>query len=391
MEEIKKRKLVVALFGAVVVLFISIIGTFGVLYFISATPVGERLRTVMGLKDLKTINIQDNRTQTERVVVEESSAIIDTSKKVNPSVVSITSTGKAVRDLLGFGIIQAPKTSGSGFIVTSDGLVATNRHVVEGGDSFTVTTADGKTFDAKVVATDPLTDLALVKVEARGLPVADLGDSDNVQVGQWVIAIGNALGEFQNTVTVGVVSAKERKATPSDGQGNFEYLDGLFQTDAAINPGNSGGPLLTLKGQVIGINTAIVGNAQNIGFAIPVNELKKALESYRKVGKIIRPYVGVRYQPITSALAKTLELPVEAGALVTNSSGQPAIVKDSPADKAGLKEGDIITKVGDKSVTETNPLSRIIRNHSAGDTVTISFLRDKKPQTATLTLGELGR
>lgn len=391
MEVNRQRRLLVALFGAVLVLLVSVIGTFVALYFISATPLGERLRTALGLKDLKTISILDNRTQTERIVVEESSAIIDTSKKVNPAVVSITSVGKAVRDVFGLGIIQAPQSSGSGFIVTSDGLIATNKHVVAGGETFTVTTAEGKTYDGKVVAIDPVTDLALVKVEAHGLPVADLGDSDNVQVGQWVIAIGNALGEFQNTVTVGVISAKERKATPTDAQGNSESLDGLLQTDAAINPGNSGGPLLTLKGQVIGINTAVAGNAQNIGFAIPISELKKDLDSYRATGKIVRPYVGVRYQPITSAIAKNLSLPVEEGAFVTASAGQPAIVKDSPADKAGLKDGDIITKIDDKSVTESNPLSRIIRGYNAGDKVVITFLRDKKSQTVNLTLGELGK
>lgn len=391
MEVNRPRRLIVALFGAVIVLVVSVIGTFVALYFISATPLGERLRSTLGLKDLKTISIQDNRTQTERVVVEESSAIIDSSKKVSPAVVSITSTSKATQNIFGYGIIQAPQTSGSGFIVTSDGLIATNKHVVSGGDTFTVTTADGKTYDGKVVATDPVTDMALVKVDAHGLPVADLGDSDSIQVGQWVIAIGNALGEFQNTVTVGVISAKERKANPSDGQGNSESLDGLFQTDAAINPGNSGGPLLTLKGQVIGINTAVAGNAQNIGFAIPISELKRDLDSYRSSGKITRPYVGVRYQVITSAIAKSLSLSVEEGAYVTSSGNLPAIVKDSPADKAGLKDGDIITKVDDKAVTESNPLSRIIRGYNADDKIVITFLRDKKSQTINLTLGEFGK
>jgi S1-C subfamily serine protease len=392
MSENRARRLVLALLGALLVLVIAVIGTFVALYFLSATPTGEHLRSVFGLKDLKTISLDDSRTLTERVVVEESSAVIDASKKVNPAVVTITSTGKAVRDPFGFGVTQqAPTSSGSGFIVTSDGLVATNKHVVDGGENFRVTTTEGKTYDGKVVGIDPVTDLALVKIEARGLPVADLGDSDKIQVGQWVIAIGNALGELQNTVTVGVISAKERKAQPTDGQGNTESLDGLFQTDAAINPGNSGGPLLNLKGQVIGINTAVAATAQNIGFAIPINELKKSLESYRANGKIVRPYIGVRYQSLTSVLAKTLELSVEEGALVTASGNLPAIVKDSPADKAGLKDGDIITKVDDKAITETNPLARIIRTYSAGDKVTLTILRDKKSQTVELTLGELGK
>lgn len=387
MTDTNRKRLVAALLGAVAILGVSIIGTFIALYFLSATPTGEKLRSAIGLKDLKTITLDS--TKTDRIVLEESSAVIDANKTAGPAVVSITATGKPIQDFF-FGTTTTPKSSGTGFIVTSDGLIATNRHVVDGNDDFTITTPDGKSFKGDVVARDPVTDLALIKVDARGLPVADLGDSDKVQVGQWVIAIGNALGEFQNSVTVGVVSAKERKATPTDSQGKTESLDGLFQTDAAINPGNSGGPLVNLKGQVIGINTAVVNNAANIGFAIPVNELKKALESYKKNGKIIRPYLGVRYQAITKALAKTYSLPVESGALITSGNNAPAIASGSPAEKAGLKEGDIITKIDDQALTENNPLTRIIRQYSPDDKVVVTIVRDRKEMKVDLTLGSSG-
>lgn len=376
--------------GVVVGVFIvGIIATVATLFFLSATPSGSNLRSKLGLANLKTFNIQTNTT--DKLVLEESSAIIDANKQVNPAVVSITSIVKAQQqDLFGFGTLQqAPQTAGTGIVVTSDGLIATNKHVVGSGDQYNVTTADGQTFTGSVVARDPVTDLALVKVNAHGLKVVNLGDSDQVEVGQWVIAIGNALGEFQNTLTVGVISAKERSATPTDEQGNTENLDGLFQTDAAINPGNSGGPLVNLKGQVIGINTLIAGNAQNIGFAIPVNDLSKALDSYEKNGKILRPYIGVRYQPITKALASTLGLTVEQGALVSGSSNLPAVAANSPAATAGIQANDVITKIDDQQVTEANPLARIIRRYNPGDKITVTVLRNVKEQALSLTLGKL--
>lgn len=378
----------ILLTAVALILILSFGGTIGALYFLSATPSGERLRNSLGLSNLKTFTIEN--TQTQKLVVEESSAIIDANKKVQPAVVSITSTNHAVRDIFGFGTIQAPQTAGTGFIVTNDGLIVTNKHVISGGDSYTVTSTDGKSYDGKVVAQDPTNDLAIVKIDARGLPVVDLGDSDQVQVGQWVIAIGNALGELQNTVTVGVISAKERTAEPSDGNGTTESLAGLLQTDAAINPGNSGGPLLNLAGQVIGINTAIAGNAQNIGFAIPVADIKADLQSYQKNGKIIEPYIGVQYQAITKALATSLGLPVEKGALLTGNNGQSPIVAGSPAEAAGLKDGDIITKINNDQITETVPLTRLIRKYNPGDKVSLTILRDKKEQKVDLTLGRLG-
>jgi len=385
-EDSRRTRSFLALVASVSFL-VAVLGAIGTLYFLSVTPTGEKIRTRLGLSELKVFDIKTSRS--EKIIVEESSAIIDASKKIDPAVVSITSTGRAVRDVLGFGTIQAPRTSGTGFIMTSDGLIATNKHVVEGGQQYTVTTSSGKTFEGKVVAKDPSNDIAFLKIEANGLPVADLGDSDRVQVGQWVIAIGNALGELQNTVTVGVVSAKERSANPSDGQGNTESLYGLLQTDAAINPGNSGGPLLNLAGQVIAINTAIAGDAEGIGFAIPINELKKDLESYKKNGKIVQPYIGVRFQPITKAVAKSLELPVEKGALVVGSQNTSAVTTGGPADKAGIKDGDIITRVNNDEINEANPLVRLIRKYNPGDKISLTILRNNATQKIDVTLGQL--
>lgn len=381
----KRLKLIItAVAGAIILIFG---GTLGSLYFLSSTSGGAQLRERLGIDSVSGLNIQTTRT--DKIVVEESSAIIDANKKVGPSVVSIITTGKPIVDIFS-GQAQTQQTSGTGFIVTTDGLIATNKHVVTGGESFTVTTSEGKTFDGKVVATDPTNDLAFLQVEARGLPVAELGDSDRIQVGQWVIAIGNALGELQNSVNVGVVSGKERIATPSDGQGNQESLYGLIQTDAAINPGNSGGPLLNLAGQVIGINTAKGGSGtENIGFAIPVNDLKKNLESYRKHGKIVQTYIGVRYRQVTKAIATANSLPVEEGALLIGSSQAPAVQSGSPAQTAGLKAGDIITKIDDHKITDTNPLVRIIRGYNPGDKIKLTVIRENQTLLIDLTLSQL--
>ncbi len=370
--------------ASLAVVLLSILGTFATLYFLSATPTGEAIRSRLGLDNLETFNIQTSRT--DKIIVEESSAIIDASKKISQAVVSINGKGAPVASFFG---IQTPETAGTGFIVTSDGLVATNKHVIADLVTFTVTTSEGKSYPGTVVAKDPASDFALVKIDARGLPVAELGDSDRLDVGQWVIAVGNALGEFRNSVTVGVISALERLANPSDSNGTTEALDGLIQTDAAINPGNSGGPLVNLAGQVIGINTAIAGDGQNIGFAIQVNDLKKALDSYRKNGAIIRPYIGVRYQTITKAIAASLELPVEEGALVVAGTGAPAVAPGSPAEAAGLKDKDIITRVDNRTVTETTPLARVIREYQPGNKVVLTILRNGATMTVELTLGEL--
>jgi Trypsin-like serine proteases, typically periplasmic, contain C-terminal PDZ domain len=229
---------------------------------------------------------------------------------------------------------------GTGFIVSSDGLILTNKHVVSDKNaSYTVYLNTGEKYEAKVLAVDPIDDIALIKIEAHNLPTLTLGDSDGIKVGQTVIAIGNALGEFRNTVSVGVVSGLSRSITASDASGNTETIDNVIQTDAAINLGNSGGPLINLKGEVIGINTAIASGAENIGFAIPINRAKKAIESYQKFGKITAPYIGIRYILINSAIQKQNNLPVDYGAWINaGSSKEPAVISNSPAAQQDSKK-----------------------------------------------------
>ncbi len=324
--------------------------------------------------------------QNKQVTLQENSATIDLVKHVGPAVVSIT-TSSSVQSF--FGDTQQQQGAGTGVIVTSDGLVLTNKHVVEGADTVTVTTTDGKEFKGKVVAKDPSNDIAFVRVEATGLQAAELGDSDKVEVGQRVVAIGNALGEFSNSVTTGVISGKGRPIQASNGQGGAESLSNLFQTDAAINPGNSGGPLVNIEGQVIGINTAVAGQgSQNIGFTIPINEVKSALDSVKEKGSIVRPYLGVRYVMITEAFAKRNNLPIKEGALLRGDTDTLAIVPNSPGAKGGLREGDIITKLGDTSVNANTPLQSALGKFKVGDTIKVTVYRDGKEQSVQVKLEE---
>lgn len=320
--------------------------------------------------------------KTEKLVIEESSAIIEAVKKVGPSVVSILTTAN-VMDFWGEMIQQ--KGGGSGFIITSDGLILTNKHVIENVSEFTVVTKDGKSYPGKKIASDPFNDLAIISIEAKNLPVVELGDSDKLEVGQHVVAIGNALGEFQNTVTSGVISAKGRTLTAEGVR-----LEDMIQTDAAINPGNSGGPLCNLKGQVIGINTAMASQAENIGFAIPINSAKYAIESVKKYGKIKRPFIGIRYLPITKEIATVNKLPIDYGVLVSRGKtrGEVAVVPGSPADKAGIKEGDIITALNDERIDENKSLASILRRYFPGDEIELTILRDSKEFKVKLVLEE---
>jgi serine protease Do len=268
---------------------------------------------------------------------------------------------------------------GSGFIISSDGLILTNKHVVsDTAADYTVLTNDGKKYDAKVLARDPAQDLAVLKITASDLPVVALGDSDSIKLGQTAIVIGNALGEFRNTVSVGVISGLSRTITASGASFGNETIQNVIQTDAAINPGNSGGPLLNLKGEVIGINTAIASGAQSIGFALPINQAKRDIESVKKTGDIKIPYLGVRYISIDADVAKTQKLSVDHGALVRGSGDGPAVIKDSPADKAGLEAEDIILEVNGVKVDDTNSLGNLIQRYNIGDTITLKIQRGDK-------------
>lgn len=281
--------------------------------------------------------------------------------------------------------------AGTGFIISPDGLIATNKHVVNEKDAeYTVYLNDGRKFKGKVIALHPIDDLAIIKINARNLLHLNLGDSNKLKLGQTVIAIGNALGEFQNTVSVGVVSGLRRNIVASDNFGNLQRLEGLIQTDAAINPGNSGGPLINLKGEVIGINTAIVSGAQNIGFAIPVNRLKNMLYDLSTKGKVEVPFLGIRYLLITEEIQKKFNLPFDYGAYVySEDNKKPAVIPNSPAEKAGIKAGDIILEINGIKITPQNTLAQQITSRKVGEIVSLKIWRNGKIITLEVQLGNL--
>ncbi len=366
-------------------------------------------------KSIPTKHIKETTTETK--VVKEESAVIEAVKKANPAVVSIIITKDLPKieryfynpfegdpffeQFFGeeFSIPQYRQKGtekkeiggGSGFIVSSDGLIITNKHVVSDKDAeYTVLTNDEKKYPAKVLARDPIRDLAVLKIEKNNLPTLPLGDSDNVQIGQTVIAIGNALGEFRNTVSVGVISGLKRSVVASGSGLPAEQLTNVIQTDTAINPGNSGGPLLNLSGEVIGVNVAMAQGAENIGFALPINDVKKIINDVKKYGRIVTPYLGVRYVMINSEIKEKNNLPVDYGALIIRgtSISDLAVVPGSPADKAGIVENDIILKVNGVKVDSKNPLASLISKHSVGEEITLTILHKGKEKEVKVKLEE---
>ncbi len=313
-------------------------------------------------------------------------SIADTANKVSKSVVSIVTSTK-VRNYFGQSFDSA--AAGTGIIATSDGYILTNKHVINGATNVTVILDDGTTYeDVEVVATDPLNDVAYLKIkDVSDLPAATLGDSKTIHVGQQVIAIGNALGEYQNTVTAGIISGTGRSVTASDGTGtNTETLTDMIQTDAAINSGNSGGPLVNAAGEVIGINTATSASAENMGFAIPISSVKGMLKQLTDTGKAERTYLGVYSVEITPEVAKSYNLPVESGAYIYSQSSYSAIAKDSPAAKAGLKDKDIVTKINGVEVGAAGSLASLIGEYKPGDTVQLTVIREGKETAINVTL-----
>ncbi len=330
----------------------------------------------------------------------QESFVVNAVKKTSPAVVSIVITKDVPKyetyyeqsnpfgDMFPGLFFNTPKVKqngtekkeiggGSGFFVSSTGLLVTNKHVVSDKDAeYTVFTNDGKKYDAKVLARDSVLDIAVLQVKGTGFSYLEFADSDKIQVGQSVIAIGNALAEFRNTVSVGVVSGLARSITASDGSGKSELLDHVIQTDAAINPGNSGGPLLDLSGEVVGVNVAVAQGSENIGFALPSNAVKNVVDSVRQTGKIVRPYLGVRYAQITQSLKEKNNLSVDYGVIVSKGETKEdlAVIPGSPADKAGIVENDIILEVDGKKLDEDTNLAMIIRDKKIGDMLNLKIL-----------------
>jgi serine protease Do len=316
-----------------------------------------------------------------RVVTTEESAVTSVVDKAAPAVVSI------VARTVDFDPFSGPVTDqrgiGTGFIIDKKGIVLTNSHVVEDTSiQYTVVTKDKKSIAVKDIQRDPVNDLAILTLETNeDLPTVPLGDSNSLKIGQSVVAIGNALGRFDNTVTVGVVSGIGRGITASGAFGTDpSTIDNVIQTDAALNPGNSGGPLLDLGGNVIGVNFATTAGAENIGFVIPINTAKPVIDGFRKEGRIIKPYLGVGYQIIDESIAQVRDLP--QGAFVQT------VVEDSPADKAGIQTGDIITKIAGEEITETNTLATVIGKHKVGDEVEVTVFRDGSERNLKVRLEE---
>lgn len=313
-------------------------------------------------------------------------SIADIASKVSKSVVSIVTSTKTTNF---FGQSTDSAAAGTGIIVTKDGYILTNRHVINGAHKVTVILDDGTTYeDVEVVATDPLNDIAFLKIkDVSDLTPATLGDSKTISVGQQVIAIGNALGEYQNTVTAGIISGTGRSVTAADSTGsNAETLSDMIQTDAAINSGNSGGPLVNAAGEVIGVNTATSSSAENMGFAIPISSVKGMLNQLIETGKAERTYLGVYSAEITPEAAKEYNLPVSTGAYLYSPSTYSAIVKGSPAEKAGLKDKDIVTAVNGVKVGAAGSLADLIGEYKPGDTVQLTIIRDGKETTVNVTL-----
>lgn len=333
-------------------------------------------------------------------IITEESVVIDVVEKVSPSVVTIgiTKTRKTgdifqIDPFDPFAPFQAPRRGtgktqkieqdiGSGFIVSSDGLIVTNKHVVSDSEAtYKVITKGDKSYEVTKIYRDPVNDLAILKISANGLPVIEMGDSSKIKVGQLAIAIGTALGEFRNTVTTGVISGMGRGITAgSPFVGDAERLDNVIQTDAAINPGNSGGPLLNSSGQVVGVNTAVSSDGQNIGFALPINVIKDALTNFNQTGQFDRPFLGVRYKVVTKDVAILNDVP--EGSYIIE------VVEGSPAQKSGLQEEDIVTNIDGVRLSGDNAeLSKQISKKKVGDSITVTVYRDGKEQSLKIILG----
>jgi len=407
--EKKEKKNSVFLVLLVCVLISSLVG--GIFGFISGSMSGVLLQKINPKLKNPVDQKQDVQVIKEKVVAEDS-IIINMVEKSSPAVVSIIISKdiSKMRNLFQspfndffdpFGDlfnnngnqtdqnVPTEKTKiggGTGFFINSTGMIVTNRHVVEDTQAdYLVITSDGKEYPAKVLARDPIRDFAVIKIEGDNFPVLETGDSDALKVGQTVIAIGNSLGEFSNTVSKGIISGLKRNLVAGSGFGQTEKLTNIIQTDAAINPGNSGGPLLNINGQIVGINVAIAQGAQSVGFTIPINQVKKIINQVETKGKISVPFLGVRYVLINQEMQKANNLEFDYGAMVLRGEklSDLAVVPGSPADKAGIVEGDIILEINGTKIDDSNNIADMIAKSNVGDEIDLKIqhkgaIKDKK-------------
>ncbi|HPN96450.1 MAG TPA: trypsin-like peptidase domain-containing protein [Candidatus Moranbacteria bacterium] len=390
---------------SVLIITILLSSAFGAIFGFMAGSVGQKITDNKYLGFL-------NKSKTEIIkqnIIQEDSAVISVVEKTTPAVVSIIITKDVPKmrsffsDPFGFPDFfgnfgedsnETQKQQiggGSGFIVSNDGMIVTNKHVVsDSGAEYTVITNDGQEHPAKILAQDPTNDIAIIKIEGSGFPTLDFGNSNDLKIGQTVIAIGNSLGEFSNTVSRGIISGLRRNVTAGSGFGDTEQLTNTIQTDAAINPGNSGGPLLNISGEVIGVNVAMAQGAQSIGFAIPSVQIKKVVEQVGTTGKISTPFIGVRYLAVNSAIAKENNLPFNYGALVIRGETLTdlAVIPGSPADKAGIVENDIILEINGTKIDDKNGLANLIAQHNVGDELALKIWHKGETKEVKLKLEE---
>lgn len=358
------------------------ISIFGALAFIG---LGAAAGTLIGRTSApNSIPSLTAATDGNATVTQQESSIATVADKVGPSVVSIVTQTQSNN----FSGAVSGEAAGTGIVVSKDGYVMTNNHVIQDAKTVSIVDSTGNLYsNVTIIGRDPLNDIAFLKIKSdKTFTPATFGSSSTIRTGQEVVAIGNALGQYSNSVTSGIISGTGRPITASsEAGGSTESLTDLIQTDASINPGNSGGPLVNLAGQVIGINTAIVQNANGIGFAIPINSTKGILAGVLATGKISRAFLGVSYLTVTPDVARQYNLKVNVGAYVYSDTGN-AVGTGSPADKAGLKQGDVITKINDETVGAQGSLSSILGEYRPGDKITITYLRNSKANTVTLDL-----
>ncbi len=326
------------------------------------------------------------------IALAEQRATISAISQALPAIVSITVNETVNQTINGQEIKQKIKRgSGTGFIISSDGLILTNRHVINqtgANGEYRIRFQSGKAYYAQLIGKDPLNDLAILKIFDKNLPTVQLGDSQQLAMGTTVIAIGNALGRYQNSATKGIVSGIGRNLSATDNNGQDELLTNVIQTDAQINPGNSGGPLIDLHGRVIGINVARDAGGDSIGFAIPINDAKPVIDSAKKIGRIIRPRLGVSYLMLDEDLAIEKNLTIKQGSLISGSNDQPAITAGSPAEKAGILPDDIILEINAQKIDDQNSLLQIIQKYKPGQTIGLKIQRGQKKIILRATLDE---